>query len=102
MFPFKIKLRCASGNGGTISPMKSAALIVNARSRSGERAFEKASRLLDSLGVEVGVSYALGEPPRLPETVREAVGEGHDPILLGGGDGSVSSTVDFLAHHGIT
>jgi diacylglycerol kinase (ATP) len=92
----------ASHKRGTISPMKSAALIVNARSRSGERAFEKALRLLDTLGVEVGVSYALGEPTRLPETVREAVGEGHDPIILGGGDGSVSSTVDFLAHHDIT
>jgi diacylglycerol kinase (ATP) len=76
-----------------------AALIVNARSRTGEKAFEKAAKLLSSLGVEVGASYALHDPARLPETVREAVGEGHDPIILGGGDGSVSSTVDFLAHH---
>lgn len=82
--------------------MKGAALIVNARSRTGEKAFEKASRLLESSGVEVGVSYALSDPSRLPETVREAVGEGHDPIILGGGDGSVSSTVDFLAHQHIT
>ena len=82
--------------------MNGAALIVNARSRTGEKAFEKASRLLDSLGVEIGVSYALNDPARLAETVREAVSEGHDPIILGGGDGSVSSTVDFLAHHEVT
>jgi diacylglycerol kinase (ATP) len=82
--------------------MKGAALIVNARSRAGEKAFEQAAQLLESLGVEVGVSYALGDPTRLPETVQEAVGEGHNPIILGGGDGSVSSTVDFLAHHDIT
>ncbi|HLL39007.1 MAG TPA: lipid kinase [Rubrobacteraceae bacterium] len=87
---------------GTILPVKSAALIVNARSRTGEKAFEKASRLLASLDVEVGVSYALGDPARLSETVREAVREGHDPIILGGGDGSVSSTVDFLAHNDVT
>ena len=88
--------------GGTICRVEGAALIVNARSRTGEQAFEKASELLSSLGVEVGASYALHDAARLPETVREAVGEGHDPIILGGGDGSVSSTVDFLAHHHAT
>jgi diacylglycerol kinase (ATP) len=82
--------------------VKDAALIVNARSRTGEKAFLKASKLLASLGVTVGASYALGDPTRLPETVWEAVLEGHDPIILGGGDGSVSSTVDFLAHHHAT
>jgi diacylglycerol kinase (ATP) len=82
--------------------MKGAALIVNARSRTGEQAFERDSELLGSLGVEVVASYALHDPARLPETVKEAVGEGHDPIILGGGDGSVSSTVDFLAHYHVT
>ena len=84
---------------GTICFVKGAALIVNARSRTGEKAFDKASKLLSSLGVEVGASYALHDPARLPETVKQAVNEEHDPIILGGGDGSVSSTVDFLAHH---
>src|SRR5919199_134647 len=79
--------------------MKGAVLVVNARSRTGEKAFERASKLLSSLGVAVGTSYALSDPTRLPETVQEAVLEGYDPIILGGGDGSVSSTVDFLAHH---
>ena len=82
--------------------MKGAALIVNARSRTGEKAFEKASKHLEDLGVHTGVRYALSDPSRLPETVREAVLEGHDPVILGGGDGSVSSTVDFLAHHHCT
>jgi diacylglycerol kinase (ATP) len=82
--------------------VKGAALIVNARSRTGEKAFERALRLLSSLGVAVGVSYAVNDPARLAETAREAVLEGYDPIILGGGDGSVSSTVDFLAHHRAT
>jgi diacylglycerol kinase (ATP) len=79
--------------------VKGAALIVNARSRTGEKAFQQASDLLSSLGVTIGASYALSDPARLPETVREAILEGHDPIILGGGDGSVSSTVDYLAHN---
>lgn len=97
-----IFLRVSGVIGGTICPVAGAALIVNARSRTGEQAFERASELLGSLGVEVGASYALQDAARLPETVREAVGEGHDPIILGGGDGSVSSTVDFLAHNDVT
>ncbi len=88
--------------GGTICPVAGAALIVNAQSRTGEQAFERASKLLASLGVEIRASYALQDAARLPETVREAVGEGHDPIIMGGGDGSVSSTVDFLAHNDVT
>ncbi len=75
---------------------------MNARSRTGEKAFERALRLLSSLGIAVGVSYAVNDPARLAETAREAVLEGYDPIILGGGDGSVSSTVDFLAHHRAT
>ena len=75
---------------------------MNARSRTGEKAFQQASNLLSSLGVTIGASYALSDPARLPETVREAILEGHDPIILGGGDGSVSSTVDYLAHHNVT
>ncbi len=86
----------------TIRRVKGAALIVNARSRTGEAAFEKALGILRRLGVEVGASYALSDPARLPETVSHAVSEGHDPIILGGGDGSVSSTVDFLAHQETT
>src|SRR5919202_110360 len=79
---------------------KRAALIVNARSRSGERAFSQASELLRSLGVPVEEEYALRDPSRLPETVRRAVSEGSDLIVLGGGDGSVSSVVDFLVKSG--
>src|SRR5215204_5642254 len=82
--------------------MKGAALIVNARSRTGEKAFEKASKLLEDLGVHVGVSYALSDPSRLPETVREAVSVVAESVKKNGGDGSVSSTVDFLAHHHCT
>ena len=82
-----------------IRRMDGAALIVNARSRTGEQAFEEALERLGALGVEVGASFPVHDPARLAETVRTAVLAGHDPIILGGGDGSVSSTVDFLAHH---
>jgi diacylglycerol kinase (ATP) len=80
-----------------------AALIVNTRSRSGERTFFEALDRLQELGVSLGATYAIRDPVRLPETVREvlAEGSGYRFLILGGGDGSVSSVVDFLAHHDV-
>jgi diacylglycerol kinase (ATP) len=80
-----------------------AALIVNTRSRSGERTFFEALDRLEELGVQLGATYAIRDPVRLPETVREVLHEGSEYrlLILGGGDGSVSSVVDFLAHHDI-
>ena len=77
------------------------ALIVNTRSRTGERTFFQALDRLQELGVPLGVTYAIRDPARLPETVREVLddGSGYGFLILGGGDGTVSSVVDFLAHH---
>jgi diacylglycerol kinase (ATP) len=81
-----------------------AALIVNTRSRKGERTFFEALDRLEELGVPLGATYAVRDPVRLPETVREVLHEGSENrlLILGGGDGSVSSVVDFLAHHHVT
>jgi diacylglycerol kinase (ATP) len=80
-----------------------AALIVNTRSRSGERAFFEALDRLRDLGVPLGTTYAIRDPARLPETVREVFDEDSDYrlLILGGGDGSISSVVDFLAHRDV-
>ena len=74
-----------------------AAVIVNTRSRSGERAFFRALDVLQELHVPLGVTYAIRDPARLAETVREVLDEGYRFLILGGGDGTVSSVVDFLA-----
>src|SRR5918995_6488132 len=74
-----------------------AALIVNTRSRTGERAFFKALDRLQELDVTLGVTYAIRDPARLAETVREVLDDGYRFLILGGGDGTVSSVVDFLA-----
>ena len=51
----------------------------------------------------LGPTYAVRDPVRLPETVRDVVDDGSEYglLILGGGDGSVSSVVDFLAHHDV-
>jgi YegS/Rv2252/BmrU family lipid kinase len=81
-----------------------AALIVNTRSRTGEQVFFRAVDLLQEMKVPLGATYAIRDPVRLPETVREVLsdGSGYETLILGGGDGSVSSVVDFLAHRHVT
>lgn len=94
-----------NSNGGNADDQKTywrptkAALIVNTRSRTGERVFFEALDRLHALGVPLGATYALRDPARLPKTVHHVLEDGNDLVILGGGDGSVSSVVDDLAHH---
>src|SRR5215212_8489573 len=78
-----------------------AALIVNTRSRTGERAFFQALDHLQEMHVPLGVTYPIRDPARLPEAVQEVLGDGYEFLILGGGDGTVSSVVDFLADRGL-
>ncbi|MGH3320105.1 MAG: diacylglycerol kinase family protein [Streptosporangiaceae bacterium] len=73
---------------------KRVALVVNTRSRSGERAFSEASELLRDRGVPLDVTCPLRDPGGLPGAVREALDGGCDLLILGGGDGTVTSVVD--------
>jgi diacylglycerol kinase (ATP) len=98
-----VKLGTAVVVGRSVASRR-AALIVNTRSRSGERTFFQALDRLQEMGVTLGPTYAVRDPVRLPETVRAVLddGSGYELLILGGGDGSVSSVVDFLAHHHVT
>jgi len=73
---------------------KQAALIVNAHSRRGQDLFEKACTLLQQAGVQLISSHAVKDPNLLDDTVREAIASGAPMVIVGGGDGSLSSTVD--------
>ena len=86
----------AGQTSGAGNDFRAAALIVNAHSRTGRPAANTAAVLLGRLGVPLKTTHFIDDPARIPETVQEALVEGHDLIILGGGDGSVSSVVDFM------
>ena len=71
-------------------------LIVNARSRRGRDLFQQAKTKLTEKGVELISSHPIRNPKDLVPTMREAVRSGAPMIIVGGGDGSLSSTVDEL------
>jgi YegS/Rv2252/BmrU family lipid kinase len=75
---------------------RTAALIVNTKSRRGQEAYRDACRLLRAAGVELTIAKAVKNPTRMPEEVRKAVVAGVPMVIVGGGDGSISSTVDHV------
>ncbi|PJG47619.1 diacylglycerol kinase [Sphingobium sp. LB126] len=75
---------------------RDAVLIVNVHSRRGEALFQNARTLLEEAGMHLIAAHAVKDPDRLQETVRRAVAEGAPMVIVGGGDGSLSGTVDEL------
>ncbi len=71
-----------------------AVLVVNAHSRKGMDLFKDAQRLLRERGVDLIASHAIKNPARLVPTVKAAIRDGAPMVIVGGGDGSLSSAVD--------
>ncbi len=75
---------------------REAVLIVNARSRRGEAMFEEARDKLIAAGVTLIAAHGVKDPDELAATVAKAVKDGAPMVIVGGGDGSLSGTVDEL------
>ncbi len=70
-----------------------AILIVNTRSRRGREHFRSAVEELSARGVVLEQTHAVTKPDRLVDTVRLAVGSGVPLVVIGGGDGTLSSVL---------
>lgn len=84
-----------------IRKAKTAVLIVNTYSRRGEKLFFRVLDLLQKRGIRVTASYPVRHPDRLPEVVTEAIRRKGDLVIVGGGDGTISSIVDYFAYKDI-
>lgn len=84
-----------------IKEKKEAVLIVNTRSRKGRALFFSAVDLLENKGITVTAAYPVHDPVRLPEVVQEAIARGSTLIIVGGGDGTISSIVGQFAYKDI-
>ena len=84
----------------THSLPRDAALIVNVHSRRGEALFTEPRAKLEQAGVRLTAAHAVRDPDRLPEMVRSVVAQGAPMVIVGGGDGSLSGTVDELVGKG--
>ncbi len=75
--------------------IRTAALVVNIRARRGRLLWTEARRGLDALGID-HEAHAVRDPHQLDDIVERALARRLDVLILGGGDGTVSSVVDRL------
>ena len=74
---------------------KQAILVVNAASRSGADAFDDARDKLVAAGIELLNAKAVKDPKRMDGAIKQAVKRA-PMVIVGGGDGSLSSSVDHF------
>jgi YegS/Rv2252/BmrU family lipid kinase len=77
---------------------KKAILIVNTMSRVGAEGFGQAVELLKAAGIELIEARSIDHPARIKAEVRQAVDEA-PMVIIGGGDGTLSSTIDYFKDH---
>lgn len=73
---------------------KQAVVVVNTKSRRGQEAFEEACDMLGAAGVRVMDKHAVEDPGEMRPIVRDAIARGAPMVVVGGGDGSLSTTID--------
>ena len=81
-----------------IKRSRRAVLVVNTRSRYGAHAYSEAKRLLAEPGITLDAAYPVRNAERLQAIVQEEIVKGRKFIILGGGDGTISSVVDHFAY----
>lgn len=78
-----------------------AGLLINARARLGLRAERAAAESLQAHGVELARSVRVTRPKHLARAAEGLLNLGIDRLIIGGGDGSISTVAPLLARQDI-
>ncbi len=73
---------------------KQAVVVINVHSRKGEQTFEEACERLGNAGIEVIARHPVDEPDQMRPIIQSAIANGAPMVIVGGGDGSLSTTID--------
>lgn len=83
---------------GSPAATREAMVVINLRSRSGQDIAQSAQKELERQGVRVRGSRLARSGPELLTAVRGAIESGVGTLVIGGGDGTISTVVDLLAN----
>ncbi|MGH3777759.1 MAG: diacylglycerol/lipid kinase family protein [Pseudonocardiaceae bacterium] len=75
-----------------------AVLVVNTRSRRGQRHYDSAGDQLTAAGFDLLGCYGVDQPGQLTATLTAAIARQPDLLIAGGGDGTISEAARHLAH----
>jgi YegS/Rv2252/BmrU family lipid kinase len=78
---------------------KRATLVVNAQSRTGRDVFAQACEKLRAAGIELTEAHAVRDPKQLRPTIQRVLANDPPMVIVGGGDGTLSCTVDDFVPH---
>ena len=73
------------------------AVIVNAKSRRGQKLFAGACEGLVARGFTVAVAHAVKRPKDMARVLGQVIADGHDVIAIGGGDGTLANAAGRMA-----
>ena len=74
---------------------KQAILVVNAMSRKGADLFDEVRDKLVAAGIDLIEAHAVDEPDKMDQVIKDAIARA-PMVIVGGGDGSLSTNVDFF------
>ena len=80
-----------------IKASRRAVLVVNTLSRRGAYTYSEAKRQLKKAELMLD-AFPVRHPERIHEIVLDAIAQGHKFLIIGGGDGTISSVVDHFAY----
>ena len=75
-----------------------AALVINTRSRRAAACYLAVKSLLAKSKIKVNAAFPIDDPAKLIDTAGELVAQGYKFVIVGGGDGTISSVVDHFAY----
>ncbi len=84
------------------TPEAPTALFVNTHARRGAKYFDEAVRLLREAGIALDRATAVHDPTTLLPGIQQAIAAGARTIIVGGGDGSLSSAMEAFAGQPVT
>ncbi|MBP2705776.1 diacylglycerol kinase [Microbispora sp. RL4-1S] len=90
-------MRNKADHTAAIRGERRAAVVVNTKSRRGRRSYAEVLRLMRAHDFRLTGVHPVTEPARLREVVSRALADGPDLLVVGGGDGTLSSSVKYVA-----